>query len=116
MSGGGICEEGDGGGVSGVIGGVLRWERRRVSWCLDGNTELVNMAFEWYTLYAGSLSISPVASNRVNLEICYGLYVDMQYHFYRKVLQVDLTVISVISKCLVTPLQEWVACWQVVRI
>lgn len=41
--------------------------------------ELVNMAFEWYTLYAGSLSISPIASNRVYLETCYGLYVDMQF-------------------------------------
>lgn len=26
-----VCEEGDGGGVRGVIGGVLRWGRRWVS-------------------------------------------------------------------------------------
>lgn len=71
--------------------------------------ELVNMAFEWYTLYAGSLSISPIASNRVNRETCYGLYVDMQFWFYHKKLRVGSTVISFISKCLVTLSQEWVA-------
>lgn len=34
---------------------------------------------ELHTSHASSLSISPIASNRVNRETCYGLYVDMQF-------------------------------------